>query len=393
MSPNSCPGCNAIGPTEFFERRGVPVHVGVQWKSRADARSCTRGDIRFAFCRKCGLIFNTAFDPDLLRYTEGYDNALEYSPTFQAYARTLARHLIEDYAIHGKTIIEIGCGDGSFLKLLCALGDNRGFGFDPSRSGKCDASGSDGLGVQIIADVYSRRCADHKGDLFCCRQVLEHIAAPCEFLSELRESMGDRPEAVLYVEVPDSSDVFLRPYPWLIIYEHCLYFTCASLVRLFESCGFIVQRAGTEYGDQYAFVEACTTRRPGSECHVKRAGLNDLLSAIEAFPAQYRNTVDKWQQRLQELAKAGERMVLWGAGARAVSFTDAVGAADQIPYVVDLNPRKWGRYLSGTGQEIVPPQALRDYGPSIVVVMNEIYRNEIEKHIRSLGLDAQCLCL
>ena len=34
--------------------------------------------------------------------------------------------------MHNKNIIEIGCGSGEFIKLLCELGNNKGIGFDPS---------------------------------------------------------------------------------------------------------------------------------------------------------------------------------------------------------------------------------------------------------------------
>jgi hypothetical protein len=40
--------------------------------------------------------------------------------------------LIERYDLYGKDIIEIGCGQGEFLTLLCELGGNRGVGFDPA---------------------------------------------------------------------------------------------------------------------------------------------------------------------------------------------------------------------------------------------------------------------
>ena len=394
MSTNrSCPGCGFAELAEFFESRELPVDVGVQWESRAAARSCPRGDVRLAFCRKCGLVVNTLFKPELLCSTQAYENPLDCSPTFQAYARTLALQLIERYGVHEKTVVEIGCGSGSFLRLLCALGNNRGIGFDPSYAGgQGDAEGTDPA-VNIIADEYSPRYAGQHADLLCCRHLLDHIGAPREFLSGLREIVTARHDAVAYFEVPNCRDIFLGPYPWLIIYEHCLYFTSHSLSQLFAECGYSVQRAGTAYGDTFAFVEARLAGRPQDGQNARLPDLSDLASAVETFPARYARVLESWHCRLRELMNKSDRVVLWGAGARSVGFTSAVGATDQIPFVVDLNPRKWGHYLSGTGQEIVPPEFLRNYSPNAVIIMNAIYRNEIESCVRGLGLTPEFLCL
>ena len=219
-------------------------------------------------------------------------------------------------------------------------------------------------------------------------------SAPREFLTGLREIMAGRQDAVAYFEVPDCQDIFLGPYPWLIIYEHCLYFTRASLSQLFTECGYSVQRVGTGYGGTFAFVEARLAGQPQDGHNGSLPDLSELASTIETFPTRHARVLESWQGRLRKLVNRGDRVVLWGAGAPARWDSRApVGAADQIPFVVDLNPRKWGHYLSGTGQEIVPPEFLRKYSPNAVIIMNAVYRNEIESAVRALGLTPEFLCL
>jgi hypothetical protein len=121
----------------FYELERVPVHSVLLLPTREEAITYPRGDIRLGFCRACGFISNTAFDPSLHEYSERYEETQGYSPTFNAFARRLAEHLIERYDLHGKDIIEIGCGKGEFITLLCDLGGNRGIGIDP---GVCRAA-------------------------------------------------------------------------------------------------------------------------------------------------------------------------------------------------------------------------------------------------------------
>lgn len=389
---HSCPGCGGAQTTAFFEATGVPVDVGVQWEDRAAARACPRGDIRLALCRRCGLVFNDRFDPRRLSSERNYENSLDCSLTFQAYARTLAEQLIERYAVRHKTVVEIGCGRGAFLRLLCTLGDNRGIGFDPGYVPSDDPAVQADSEITIIPEVYSARHADRRADLLCCRHLLDHIPDPRSFVCELRGVLADD-ASVAYFEVPECREIFVEPYPWLIIYEHCLYFTRASLSGFFGACGYSVARTGTAYGDTFAFVEAHRNGPPPAPTRQDAAELAALVSAIEAFPGRHARIVERWRQRLRTLADRGARVVLWGAGARSIGFTSAVGAADWIPYVVDLNPRKWGRFLSGTGQEIVPPEALREYAPAAVIIMNSIYRDEIANRIQELGMSPELLCL
>src|SRR6266850_2309832 len=127
-----CPVCARATLEPFFEGGEVPVYCNVLWPTRAAALSCPKGNIHLAFCRGCGFIANLAFDPQYLAYDQSYENSLHFSPQFQEYAQTLADHLISRYELKGKSVVEIGCGKGEFLALLCSLGHNRGVGFDPT---------------------------------------------------------------------------------------------------------------------------------------------------------------------------------------------------------------------------------------------------------------------
>jgi len=68
-----------------------------------------------------------------------------------------------------------------------------------------------------------------------------------------------------------------------------------------------------------------------------------------------------------------------------VSFLDLLEIADSIEAVVDVNPGKQGSHLAGSGLEIVAPESLRELRPDVVIVMNPIYREEIERDLARLS--------
>lgn len=83
-------------------------------------------------------------------------------------------------------------------------------------------------------------------------------------------------------------------------------------------------------------------------------------------------------------------VAVWGAGARVIMFCNFVDpAALEIAAVVDINPAKQKSFVSSTGHRIVRPDVMAELGISTVIVMNESYRDEIERDIKARGLNIE----
>ncbi len=80
----------------------------------------------------------------------------------------------------------------------------------------------------------------------------------------------------------------------------------------------------------------------------------------------------------QYLRHVRDRYIKWLAP--GVTFLNVLRTIDQIQYVVDIYPRKHGKYIAGTGQKSVDRDCVKKYQPDVVIVMNPIYRNEIDRH-------------
>jgi SAM-dependent methyltransferase len=386
---DSCPACQCTQGKRFFELTAMPVSIGVQWPSAEEARASNEGDLHLAFCPRCGLIWNRAFDVSRLEYSQQYDNSLDFSPMFQDYARCLAQQLIETYDIRGKEVVEIGCGKGHFLTLLCEQGGNRGIGFDPSCEGGPRQSPASAR-ITYVQDFYGEKYSQYAGDLICCRHVFEHIPDPGEFLSLVRRAIGERRSAVVYFEVPNVRFILEKLSIWDIIYEHCNYFSIESLAAVFQRCGFVVVRLEETYGTQFLSIDArisCSTDR-GSWAG---GSLLNLKASVERFSELAQKRLQAWKLRIAQWSAGGRRAVIWGGGAKAVSFLNMLKITDTIPYVVDINPHKQGRYLPGTGQRVVAPEFLKEFQPQTVVVMNPMYRQEVESELRTLGVVTEVL--
>ncbi|MEZ6019194.1 MAG: hypothetical protein R3F17_03580 [Planctomycetota bacterium] len=85
--------------------------------------------------------------------------------------------------------------------------------------------------------------------------------------------------------------------------------------------------------------------------------------------------------------------MLWGSGSKATAFLSAAGSHDRIAAVVDINPDKHGKFVAGSGHEIVAPNRLRDLRPARVLIMNPIYRKEITADLAAMGLHPEIQAL
>jgi len=375
-----CPACEKGRLEPFLEIPSVPVYCNRLWPTREEAVAAPRGSIRLGFCPRCGMIHNLVFDPSLVAYTPDYENSLHFSPQFQRYAEDLADRLIRDYRLTGKDIVEIGCGKGEFLELLCRDGRNRGIGFDASYE---DRSGvTRGGTVRIEKAPFSEDNVDANADLICCRHVLEHIARPAAFLAEVRRAARRAGNPVLYFEVPDALWTLRDLGIWDIIYEHPSYFLRDTLIRLFERAGFAVARAGTAFAGQFLSIEASLA--DSGICEEVAAPLDESSELVARFASDYRDKTSAWQQRLDAWLAEGRRVAIWGAGSKGVTFLNVVPAAARIETIVDVNPRKTGRHVPGSGQVVREPAFLRQAPVDLVLVMNPIYRSEIRDQLEAL---------
>ena len=372
----------------FLDLPNIPVHVCVMWPSKKAALEAPRGDIQMVIEPQTGMARNRVFDERLLAYGEGYENSLGFSEFFQGYLQKFAQGLVERHDLKGKRVIEVGCGDGDFLKLLVQNGVAQGIGFDPSYPPGQPTELEDGR-IQIHVETFPPASADGvlrlDADMLVCRQVLEHVPNPLEFLKTIRSGLPtDRPTAVAF-EVPNIFPTLEEQTSWDIIYEHCTYFSVGSLARLLAQAGFHVTSAIETYERQFITVEATTDPNVPD----RSAELDDretLNAAVHAFDRAWRKRLSDWTQDLADYQAAGQRVAVWGTGARGINFLNLTDPDRTIQYTVDINPRKHGLYVAGTGQVISPPEALKEYRPDVVIVMNGIYKEEIRKQLAELGL-------
>ena len=316
-----------------------------------------------------------------------------------------------------KRLLKLAAVRETFLVSLCELGNNRGVGFDNSYAERPEHVAM-GAQVKFIQDFYSDKYAEYQGDLLCCRQVLEHIQRPGDFLRSLYQTLSlkavlpiaepqpNGSETAVFFEVPNALYTFRNMMIWDIIYEHCTYFTPISLRYVFAAAGYRSHEVLEEFGGQFISIEASVESSIESSIEtsaqslaiqakcppaVNAEELAQLSEDIAQFKARFESQMARCRESLSQRFEQGKKVVIWGAGSKGVTFLNLLNLQDEVEYAVDINPRKHDKFIPGTGQQIVTPDFMETYRPDVVIVMNPLYQQEIQETLAQMKLHPEIL--
>lgn len=374
-----CLACGREELVAFYEVNGVPAQTCVLLDERAEARDYPMGSILLAYCEGCGFIQNVRFSPDSVDYSKPTEESQAFSGRFNEFAESLADDLVERLDLAGRSVLEIGCGKGDFLRLLVERGVGPALGIDPGFLPNRDEFGPD---VEFRKDWYGAGDTNLTADFIATRHLMEHVPNVAEFFGWLVESAKGTGGAVVFTEVPDTARVLREGAFWDVYHEHCSYFTPGSLARAIRHAGMSVTRLGYGFDGQYLLAES--TPGQGGGLFAEEESPEEVGKMVESFAAEAETAIRRWQDVIAEARSSGESVAIWGGGSKAVAFLASLGVQDVT--VVDINPHKQGKWLPGIGVEVSAPQLLEEIRPGLVIAMNPIYTGEIRRDLDDMGL-------
>ena len=374
-----CPVCGAFVATMFLRRQGVPVHQNLLLGDAKSARAIPRGELEMMVCDSCGFVFNQAFDPAKLSYGGDYDNDQTGSPRFLSHMDALADLLLMEKGVRNSRILEIGCGQGHFLRLLVGNPHkNTATGFDPSYTGPLEAL--EGR-IRYVARYFDQSATGVEADVVVCRHVIEHVAEPVDFLKAIRIAVNEG--ARIYLETPDVDWILKHRVIWDFFYEHCSLFSLSSLATALARSGFEMTETRSVFGGQYLFMEA----KAAPVTHDFAPVCGPTCALALAFGENEQELLHGWQKTVLEIQTNGN-VGLWGAGAKGATLANLVDPnASLLACVVDINANKQGKFIAGTGHPITDLEGAVDRGVKTLILMNPEYREENELLLKTSGVD------
>jgi len=302
-------------------------------------------DLEFKQCANCRLV---QLCGDQVRYEEAATSATSYSPSISKYRRQQALDFVHRFELEGRTVLDVGCGDGYFLSYLAEAGV-RGVGVELSRKA-LEIGVQRGLTIHGLFIDSKCRVPGAPFDAFTSFHVLEHTADPNEFLRGIRNNI--RENAVGMITVPAWEQISEQSRYYDLIADHLCYFSERTLRLAMEMNGFTVINIDRDWNgeDLVALVQNSTK----SDLDVLSPSRERVLQACESY--------------FSEAAERGRAVAVWGASQQAVTVL-ALKTWSCIRYVVDSATYKQGRFTPVSHLQIVGPQQLsKDLVDDVLVI-------------------------
>lgn len=381
LVPTCCPVCGGTVAAPFFDGGEQPLAT-LGWPAyAADAQAMPRHPQDFVQCPRCTHVWNHAFSYDAIPYENNPNRMFNRGGIWKGHLATTRDRLLQHLPAT-PTVVEIGCGEGHFVRGLAdACAGGRFVGFDPN------ASAETGLGVEFYPRLFEplRDLSDYQPDAVVIRHVIEHLTEPAALLEQLAWGAAslEKP-CLLFAEVPCIDRVFETERLADFFYEHASHFTTDSFRTLMERAGEVAQLAHGYDGEVvYALV---------------RLNVPDLVraraEAANAFSQRAEENRAAIRTQLDELAGSGKRVAIWGGTGKAAAFIHQFGAdARRFPLVVDSDLDKAGTFVPGTGQEIVFRDVLKTLPMDVVIIPTQWRARDIAAEMTREGIFASQLLI
>jgi len=315
-------------------------------------------DLDVCQCAGCGLV---QLNNEPVPYYREVIRAAAVSDVIRKSKTRQLSDFLQKYSLHGRKVLEIGCGRGEFLSILSPL-DVEAYGLEYAESAVAECVKNGLLVSRGYPDREAGSLAYGPFDAFLLLMFLEHMPDPNAALRNICDNLRDG--AVGLVEVPNFDMVLRKKLFSEFIGDHLLYFTKETLRTTLQLNGFdVIEYA--ELRDEY--VISVVVR--------KRSRLD--ISHFQEYQEKIKADIKAYLSRF--LAK---RVAVWGAGHQALAIIALTGIEDRIRYVVDSAPFKQGKYTPATHLPIVAPDALHSDPVDAVVVMAASYSDEVAGIIR-----------
>ncbi len=400
---HNCPVCQHQSPGEktipacrggrvIEQRLNVPTLQNVTLATRETAKTVRCGALKMVQCGDCGFVWNAAFDPELICYDSSYNNDVIGSRFYQAHLCEMADRILASVPA-GTDIhyVEIGCGEGDFLRLLHERGKGRiasAVGFDPA------FTAHDKLPENAVVHPCCFTPAEiekipSQANVVCSRHTIEHVSDVHSFAANLAAAMA--PGRQLFVETPDVDWILRNGAFQDFFYEHCALYNPYSISLLLSQYG-LQSEVTPVYNGQYMWVQAqmLSETLPVASLPLTE----DPWDLGQAYQAHRAELLDSWSSFLAGRKHKGP-IAVWGAASKGVTFSLIMNSHEHqmIEVSIDLNQAKQGCYLPVTGTPVVSPEAARQLGVTTIVIMNPNYEAEIRNMIAEMGWDTEVTVL
>ena len=348
--------------------------------------------LRLLACQNCWLVQTEDHAGRDALFTDDYAYFSSFSSSWLAHAKNYvdAMQLRFGLGTHSQ-VVEVASNDGYLLQHVQAAGVPC-YGIEPTAS---TAAAAKAKGIDVVERFFGIELAEQlarsgkQADLMVANNVLAHVPDINDFVAGFTHLL--KPQGIATFEFPHLLRMVEGCQFDTAYHEHYSYLSLSAVQRIFAANGlamFDVQELPTHGGSLRVFAQ-----RQNSGARVIEPAVAAGLDAERKAGLLERHFYSQFQLKplciVRELllflisqVSAGRRVAAYGAAAKGNTLLNFAGVRPHLlPYVVDKNPAKQGKYLPGSRIPVVDEAHLRSDRPDFVLILPWNLKDEVMEQL------------
>lgn len=348
--------------------------------------------LRLLACTQCWLVQTEDHAGREALFSEDYAYFSSFSSSWLAHSQAYVHAMRERFGLGPSSCVaEVAANDGYLLQYVQQAGIPC-YGIEPTAS---TAAAARTKGIEIVERFFGVDLArelvaqGRQADLTAANNVLAHVPDINDFAAGFATLL--KPAGVATFEFPHLLRMVQSAQFDTAYHEHFSYLSLLAVARIFAANGlavFDVEELPTHGGSLRVFAQRTDTAAHAVTPQVaallaqERAAGMETASFYTAFQAEAVRVAGALMGFLLQAQAEGRSVAGYGAAAKGNTLMNFCGVRPHLlPYVVDRNPAKQGKYMPGSRIPIVEEARLRATRPDYVLILPWNLREEVMQQL------------
>ena len=344
--------------------------------------------LRLLVCESCWLVQTEDHAGREALFTADYSYFSSFSTTWLAHAERYVQTMTARFGLNsGSRVVEVAANDGYLLQYVQAANISC-YGVEPTAG---TAAAARAKGLEVVECFFGVDLADElagsglPADLMVANNVLAHVPDINDFVAGFARLL--KPAGVATFEFPHLLRMVQENQFDTAYHEHYSYLSLTAVEPIFKRNGltvFDVDELPTHGGSLRVFAQRsdCGRQNVSPKVAALRRVEADAGMTSPAFYGSFQARAEKVKDDLLsfliDAKRQGLKVAAYGAAAKGNTLLNFAGIrSDLLPYVVDRNPAKQGKYLPGSRIPIVDEAHLLADRPDRIVILPWNLRREV----------------
>jgi 2-polyprenyl-3-methyl-5-hydroxy-6-metoxy-1,4-benzoquinol methylase len=348
--------------------------------------------LRVLVCEQCWLVQTEDFAQAQSLFDADYAYFSSFSESWLAHAKTYVSDVVQRLGLNTQSqVVEVAANDGYLLQYVSQLGIAC-LGIEPTAS-TAAAARAKGLpvverffGVELARELVAQ---GQSADLTVANNVLAHVPDINDFVAGFALLL--KPQGVATFEFPHLLQLVQQCQFDTLYHEHFSYLSLTAVQRVFSANGltvFDVQELTTHGGSLRVWArrsdDLVSAQTPAEQARLARMLALEVDAGVKTadfyrnFQLQAIRIKTELLWFLIDALARGLKVAAYGAAAKGNTLLNFAGVRpDLLPYVVDRNPAKQGKFMPGSRIPIVDEAHLVADRPDHILILPWNLRHEV----------------